>query len=110
MTAKPDHQPTLESTDMDDVSSSVRCHYEPQAAVASLVDAVERALATLGSRPLTSAQLAGLDQFHSRIHNHLQLRRHRLTASEHRAARGMPSAHGARSSSLCLPHNDHALR
>ena len=24
---------------------------------------------------------------HSRIHNHLQLRRHRLTASEHRAAR-----------------------
>ena len=24
---------------------------------------------------------------HSRIHNHFQIRRHRLTASEHRAAR-----------------------
>lgn len=51
---------------MDDANSPVRRHYEPQALGTDLVEAVERALATLGSGPLTMAQLAGLDQFHVR--------------------------------------------
>ena len=51
---------------MNDASNPVRQHYEPPSDETDLVAAVERVLATLGSGPLTTAQLAGLDQFHVR--------------------------------------------
>ena len=42
---------------------------------------------------------------HSRIHNHFQLRRHRLTADQHRAERATPSVSGARSPAFRRPRS-----
>lgn len=51
---------------MNDENNPVRRHYEPQEAGTDLIAVVERTLAALGDGTLTSAQVAGLDQFHVR--------------------------------------------